>query len=141
MRAPLENFGSRMRIERVRLGLSRATVAARLDIDLQTIARYEQSKSSPNVNFLSGIQDIGFNLYFLLFGERAPLATPREVPAEVRRHVIQTIDEIEAKHGCELTPDEKLQMSLMLLEKYSDEPVAGPLPLPQLMKFLLRSRS
>ena len=62
----MHGFSDRLRIERERLGYSQRKLAAALGITQQTQFKYEKSQSVPNLDYLDAIQELGFNVQYVL---------------------------------------------------------------------------
>lgn len=68
-------FGGRLWAERDRLGIKQVDLCKALEISKTTQIQYEANKSRPDVDYLVKISELGFDLVYLLVGERgsAPL--------------------------------------------------------------------
>ena len=64
-----ENFGKRLREERIRLNLSQEELANEIDMKPLSVLQYEKGKTVPNLRTLYALQTIGMNLRYLVFGE------------------------------------------------------------------------
>ncbi|MET3124444.1 transcriptional regulator with XRE-family HTH domain [Oxalobacteraceae bacterium GrIS 2.11] len=125
---PLINgFGNRMRQERKRLGLTQEALADRAGVGQQTVLQYEKGNTSPPLQFIYSLHDIGFNMQFLLYG-RETKSFPRDFPPEVIRYVANAVPQIEKEFtGGTLSNETKLRMMLVLLEQYAEQPSGLPL--------------
>lgn len=65
-----DGFGSRLRLERNRLGLSQLVLAAIGGIKRLTQIQYEKGSSSPSVRYLTAIGPAGIDLEYVLLGRR-----------------------------------------------------------------------
>ncbi|MEF9997348.1 MAG: helix-turn-helix transcriptional regulator [Burkholderiaceae bacterium] len=76
--------GARLRSERERLGLSSQRVASLLDVSTDTLARYENG-AEPNVRALSQLHTSGFDIVYIVSGEKgmAAATTPRGEESEL----------------------------------------------------------
>lgn len=61
----------RLRIERERLGLSQAAVYQRLVVSKGTYIKYESGETSPTARHLAVLDQMGFDIYFVVVGERS----------------------------------------------------------------------
>ncbi len=61
----------RLRIERERLGLSQAAVYSRLPVTKGTYIKYESGETSPSARHLAVLDQLGFDIYFIVVGERS----------------------------------------------------------------------
>lgn len=64
----LEDFGSRLRRERKRLGLSQEAMAKIGGVKRATQYLYEQDDYSPNMKYLAKVLSAGVDLGFLIYG-------------------------------------------------------------------------
>jgi transcriptional regulator with XRE-family HTH domain len=71
---PVEQLiGHRMQVERVRLGLTQARMAAALGVSRLTVLCYEAGRSSPDLTILvSAARDLPLDVTYLATGVRAP---------------------------------------------------------------------
>lgn len=61
----------RLRIERERLGLSQSAVYSRLPVTKGTYIKYESGETSPSARHLAVLDELGFDIYFIVVGERS----------------------------------------------------------------------
>lgn len=61
----------RLRLERERLQLSQATVCSRLLVSRGTYIKYESGETYPTAFHLSILNELGFDIYFIVVGERS----------------------------------------------------------------------
>lgn len=64
----LENFGARLKTERIRLSMTQAELAKHLNISQMAVSLYETNKSTPTLKFIYGLYQYGFNIEYLIFG-------------------------------------------------------------------------
>jgi len=132
------SVGERMRIERMRLGVTQAELATKLGIRQQTIVQYEKGTTSPTLQFLYKLQTCGFNLQYLLYG-RQHVPKPTDFPPEIFQFAVDMVNEIEQKFSNgSLSNDAKLRAMLIILGKYVEEPSSIPLSDSQAMDLLIR---
>ena len=84
--------------ERTRLGLKAKYVAAVTGITTQTQSNYELGKRTPDALYLTKLIDLGFDIHYVLTGEREDsrltsqektlLRLFRESPKEVQNHIL-----------------------------------------------------
>lgn len=65
-----DGFGTRLREERSRLGLSQTALAAIGCVKRLTQSQYEKETSSPSVRYLAAVASAGIDLDYALFGRR-----------------------------------------------------------------------
>ena len=63
-------FGTRLREERERLGLTQEEFAAAAGFKRLTQYLYESEENVPNLRYLNAIEDLGVDLRYLIFGKR-----------------------------------------------------------------------
>lgn len=90
-------FGGRLWAERDRLGVKQAELCETLKVSKTTQIQYEANKSRPDVDYLVKISVLGFDLMYLLTGERGAGPLPAEhqnlidayeaVPEDLKRAV------------------------------------------------------
>lgn len=66
-----QTIGERLRLERERLKLSQAHVSGRLHVARATYIKYENGETDPNAWQLSVLDRLGFDIYFIVVGERS----------------------------------------------------------------------
>jgi len=66
-------FGSRLKSERLRLGMTQESFAAAGGVRRPTQYLYEQNERVPTVEYLAGIAKAGADFRFLITGERSAL--------------------------------------------------------------------
>lgn len=99
--------GTRLRLERDRLGFNSQQVASLLGISTDTLARYENG-AEPNVRSLSLLHSVGFDIVYVVSGEKSVKAAPlprneenellkrfRELSLRGRSSVFLTLDALE----------------------------------------------
>lgn len=67
-----EIIGERLRLEKVRLGLSQRDMAALGSVSQGAYHYYEAGKRCPDAEFLLGLSKGGVDIWFVLFGTPAP---------------------------------------------------------------------
>jgi transcriptional regulator with XRE-family HTH domain len=67
----LDLFFSRLKSERLRLGLTQAELGAAGAVDRRTQYKYEVGTNHPDIQYLSGVQQAGVDIPFTLFGQRS----------------------------------------------------------------------
>ena len=86
-------FGERLKTERLRLNLTQEELATKMNVRPLTIIQYEKGKSSPAVKFIYALQDIGFDLAYLMTGTTNPYSI--ELSQEIIKEVAHMVDKIE----------------------------------------------
>ncbi|WP_232338784.1 helix-turn-helix domain-containing protein [Burkholderia cenocepacia] len=70
IRKIMSQVGSRLREERLRIGLSQDEFAAVGGITRRSQSAYESDERSPDASYLLGVRAIGVDIYYVLTGER-----------------------------------------------------------------------
>lgn len=65
----LENFGSRLKSERIKLSMTQSELAKHLNISQMAVSLYETNKSTPTLKFIYGLSQLGFRIEYLVFGD------------------------------------------------------------------------
>ena len=76
--ADFGTFEGRLIAERDRLGLKQVDLCARIRVSKTTQIQYEQGRRRPDVNYLIDLEKLGFDLMYLLTGERSSSALSAE---------------------------------------------------------------
>lgn len=64
-----KGWGSRLRLERKRLGHTQADVASLVRISTVTYQQYEREEHEPKLTFLNKLNELGFDVRLIFFGE------------------------------------------------------------------------
>ncbi len=67
----IENFGSRLRTERIKHSMTQSELAEKLHISQMAVSLYETNKSTPTLKFIYALWGLGFNIEYLIFGNEA----------------------------------------------------------------------
>lgn len=67
----MNNFADRLKEERKRLGLKGLDLAAISGVSVVAQSNYETGKRCPDAAYLSALADVGFDVHYLLTGDRA----------------------------------------------------------------------
>ena len=76
--ADFGTFEGRLIAERDRLGLKQVDLCARIRVSKTTQIQYEQGRRRPDVSYLVYLEKLGFDLMYLLTGERSSTALSAE---------------------------------------------------------------
>ncbi|WP_336943330.1 helix-turn-helix domain-containing protein [Acinetobacter modestus] len=69
-----DSIGSRLGKERLRFGLTQLELAEKLDLDKQTVYRYENDKRMMKIDDLQKLLGLGFDVIFILSGQSSDSA-------------------------------------------------------------------
>ena len=64
-----KGWGSRLRLERKRLGHTQADVASLVRISTVTYQQYEREEHEPKLTFLNKLNELGFDVRLIFFGD------------------------------------------------------------------------
>lgn len=64
-----DSIGSRLGKERLRFGFTQLELAEKLDLDKQTVYRYENDKRMMKIDDLQKLLGLGFDVIFILSGQ------------------------------------------------------------------------
>lgn len=133
----LDSFGTRLRDERIRHGYTQEILAKSLNVRQQTIYKYEKNITFPDVNFLYSLQNLGFDLAFLIFS--VPNVTKiQNVPTDVLITISKMVKDLERKFDAGTMSDEqRLQISLIYLDHYLQNPSFADLSAVSTLDLLL----
>ncbi|UYZ84700.1 helix-turn-helix domain-containing protein [Entomomonas sp. E2T0] len=112
-----ETFGNRLKEERVRLDLTQEELAEKTGIRAITIIQYEKGKSSPPIKFIYSLQDLGFDIAYLLTST-TNIPNPSDFPPELFKEIGSAIDQFELHMEANLTNEEKAKLILIMLKQY-----------------------
>lgn len=65
-----DNVGARLKAERQRIGLNQTDAGRLGDASKNTQLSYESGKSSPNADYLLSISKAGFDIFYIVTGQR-----------------------------------------------------------------------
>lgn len=86
-------FGKRLREERERLDLTQDQLAKKTDLKRVTQFLYEKEESHPNYRYLTLISELGVDMPYLFFGERAPKNSLHLTP-NILKDIYAVVDEV-----------------------------------------------
>lgn len=90
---PQTGYGSRLREERERLGLSQSKFAAVGGVKRMTQYLYENDTHSPTLRYLVAVADVGADLQYIIFGTRHKPGR-LDLEPELLRDIYRVVDEI-----------------------------------------------
>lgn len=117
-----DGFGLRLRDERVRLSLTQDQLAEKLNVRQQTIYKYEKNITSPDVEVLYALLDLGFDISYLILGHKKTEKF-RDIPVEVLTTISKMIKDLEHKFPKgSLSDAGRLKMTIIFVEHYLNSP-------------------
>lgn len=63
-------ISERLRSERLRLGLKQTDIIKAIDVAIATFSNYETGKRSPDLDFLLKLGELGYDVGYIVTGER-----------------------------------------------------------------------
>lgn len=113
-----ESFGSRLRSERLRLGMTQEQLAQVMGVKKLTVLQYEKGKSQPHMGLVYKLQEFGFNMQYLIFANSFRFDLCELAPSTLDM-ITSMVTEIERNFGGgTFTDSAKFKMHLVLLNKY-----------------------
>jgi len=106
-------FGARLKFERERLGYTQDEFGAGGGVTRLTQSKYEKGDSSPDMNYLIAIEEMGADFTYLLTGERSSEKSAEEVwndQANLASAVVEELEKaINAKEAV-ISPEKKARL-------------------------------
>lgn len=99
-----DGLGARLKAERVRLGLSQEQVCELTDITRGSLSRYERNVLLPGVDYLLRLQDLKFDVLYILYGKRANSILELTAPL-LFNEAIDFVDRLAARHDFNPPPE------------------------------------
>jgi len=81
----MSSIGSRLREERVRLGLSQPDMGDVMNVDRKVIRYYEEDKTSPRADQLAELMTHGGDVVYIITGQRLPLSVHQPMASYLPR--------------------------------------------------------
>lgn len=116
-----ENFGDRLREERIRLSYTQEKLAEQTGVRPLSISQYENGKSSPTTKFLYSLEKLNFDLYYIILAVRKE-CVPKEYSPELCKKVAKEIDLLELKIGEHLDSEARTRTTAYLLNYFESTP-------------------
>lgn len=67
----MDTIGSRLRVERERIGLTQDALASHGGIKKRALINYEQGERTPDGEFFSAVANVGIDVLYVLTGQRS----------------------------------------------------------------------
>lgn len=113
-----ESFGSRLRSERMRLGMTQEQLAQVMGVKKLTVLQYEKGNSQPHMGLVYKLENFGFNMPFLIFADKLRYQLEALAPSTIEM-ITGLVAEIERNFGGgTFTDSARFRMQLVLLNKY-----------------------
>ena len=109
----MNGFGARLREERQRLGLTQDAFGGEAGVTRLTQSKYEKGESSPNVHYLTLIEEMAADINYLLTGNKRSNEISVDVHGKYADLACDIILELEVMinaKGVKLTPLTKAQL-------------------------------
>ena len=120
----VDNFGDRLKEERLRLGLTQEGLANKTGVQSITIIQYEKEKSSPSVKFLNKLQEAGMDINYLLTSTRTYCQHQKISPNMIKK-IADSIDKIESEvFGQLLDSEARVKLTCIMLHQYASEDIS-----------------
>lgn len=120
-------FGSRLRAERKRLGLSQEQLAEAAGIKRLAQSQYESESREPRISYLAAIGAAGVDLYFLMFGNTVDMTgLTSDQTIEVERRTFDLIEEyVQTQCGGRLSADGRFVLFRIIRTQLARSVLAG----------------
>jgi transcriptional regulator with XRE-family HTH domain len=113
-----DGFGLRFRNERIRLLYTQEQLAEKLGVRPQTVHKYEKNTTSPNVVVLYSLQDLGFNIPYLILGQNQVESIP-DLSLETLTKISEMIKDLESRFPAgSLTDAGRVRMTMIFVDHY-----------------------
>lgn len=109
-----DSIATRLRLERTRLKLSQAQLAAAGGVSTPSQIGYEQGNRMPVIDYLQGVMAVGVDAGFILTGVPKRVASGESLDWDLLRKIVTGIDEWCGDHEVEIAA-EKLGELLKVL--------------------------
>lgn len=128
------SFGSRLRQERKRLGLSQAEFAELGGVKRVSQHLYEQDVRLPDLGYIFQLAKEGVDVAFLVLGKSLGATSGMEIPLDAALAAFQAIDELSATRSANQSPSDRKQLFASLCRSLAGgaAPLSGkPVGKPQ----------
>ena len=118
MNSLANTLGARLKEERLRLGLTQEELAEKTEVQPITIIQYEKRKSFPSVKFIFNLQELNFDIIYLLTGKQEFLNL-ETVPHEIIAEIASAIDFLENKLADQpFNNENRVKLTIAMLNQY-----------------------
>lgn len=112
-----ENFGDRLREERIRLAYTQEKLAEQTGVRALSISQYENGRSSPTTKFLYALEKLNFDLCYIFLAVRKD-NIPKNYSPELCKRVATEIDLLELRIGENLDTEARVKTTAYLLNYF-----------------------
>lgn len=111
----LENFGTRLKTERIKMSMTQAELASALSISQMSVSLYETNKSAPTLKFIYGLHNLGFNIEYLIFSNNTSGLGGNINLQSSYKKLATALDFLEKKLGLTISTEIKIELIDFLL--------------------------
>lgn len=120
------SFGSRLRQERRRVGLSQVQFAELGGVKRVSQHLYEQDVRLPDLGYVFRLADQGIDAEFLVFGQAARGSVGAQISLEAAAAAFRAMEELGTKRRASLTSSERERLFASLCLSLAANPSAPP---------------
>jgi transcriptional regulator with XRE-family HTH domain len=113
------NLGSRLKSERLRLGLSQAEFASLGGVGKSSQIHYESGDRTPDSNYLIALSSHGVDVSYVLLGTTAGSAPAPTVDTELLTQIIEAVDAWSNERERPITSAVKAELIALFFEQFS----------------------
>lgn len=114
-----DNFGIRLRNERIKHSYTQGQLADKTSVSTLSISQYETGRSFPSVKFIYALRDIGFDILYLIL-EVSEEDHKKKYKAETYKKVAKEINLLELKLGANLDTEARIKLTISLLNYFEE---------------------
>lgn len=127
-------IGKRISEERQRLGLSQKDVAEIWGIGRSTVAMIETGRSPLDVERLIELGKIGFDIQYVLYGERSPVAASRLLDWKLMAKIMDGVHKWSQIHEIRLPQEKEVSILKLLYEHFSSSGIVDDEAIDQVLQ-------
>lgn len=127
-------YGSRLRIERSRLGITQTLLASAGGVSKPTQVAYEADTYVPDLSYLDGISTAGVDRIFVVTGKTTSQFVTENFDWKLHQEVVEVVMELSDELGVQLPAVKLSGLVRILYEKHA----AGEALLPEVVSQYLR---
>ena len=134
------DFASRLRSERLRLGLSQGAVAEAAGIAKPTEVAYELGSRTPNVEYVHSLAALGFDVWFVMYGVRSARHASKVFNWAMLSEIHVAVRSWCKDKELELMPQEEMELAHALYDQFIAEDVVEPAAVDRMLTLVTSRR-
>lgn len=127
-------IGKRISEERQRLGLSQKDVAEMWAIGRSMVATIETGRSPLDVERLLELGKAGFDIHYVLYGERSPVAASRLLDWKLMAKIVDEVHKWSQAHEIRLPPEKEVLILKLLYEHFASSGIVDDEAINQILQ-------